>query len=96
MQHNCGKKQVVNTLAWCKHLKPHNRMQIQLATISRGHAVINVSVESAEFSLQLLVPGHMPLFQQQSHTADQKENRPTFTLFWSFDYIKGFQIRKLK
>ena len=61
-----------NTLAWCMHLKPHNRMQIQLATISMSHAATNFFVENAELSLQLLIPGHMPRFLQQSHTTDKK------------------------
>lgn len=69
------KKEDAFTLALYKHLKHHNRMQTQSATISTGHAATNFFVENAELSLQLLMPSHMPPFLQQSRTTDQNEDR---------------------
>ena len=72
------------TSAWCIHQKHHNMMQTRSVTTSRAHGLINFSVENAEFSWQLQVPGHMPQFRLQSHTKPKRKrvkskNRKTWS-----------------
>lgn len=50
------------------HPKPHSRMQILKATISKIRATTNSFAENVEFSSQPPKPHHKPWFLRQNHT----------------------------